>query len=87
MLNKEQIEFDTEYITSNEVCKVAGVVRSTLMSARNSGKLPGGIRCNGGFIWKRAALAPHLAAFVQAHQRTTAVWDSRTNCPVNVKPA
>lgn len=87
MPTTEQLEFDTEYITAHEVCEVAGIVRSTLMLARNRGKLPGGIRCNGGFIWKRAALAPHLAEFVQAHQRTSAAWDSRTNSPVNVKHA
>lgn len=82
MSSTTQKDFDTKYITSGEVLRLTGTARSTLMIARTTGRLPGAIKCNGGFVWEREAVAPHLQRFMADHTKSQGRgWNPATNSP------
>lgn len=58
-----QEEFDRDYITSSEICRLAGVSRLNVMQDKRRGNLPNPIEINGGQItvWKRVDVAVYLA--------------------------
>jgi len=59
-----QEEFDKLYVTSSEICRVAGISRLRVMVDKQRGKLPEPIEINGGQItvWRRVDVAPYLSA-------------------------
>lgn len=59
-----QQEFDQKYITSSEIMKSLGVTRTTILTARRTGRLPNPIDIQGQiFIWEREKLKPYLDAW------------------------
>lgn len=58
-----QEEFDRDYITSSEICRLAGVSRLNVMQDKRRGNLPNPIEINGGQItvWKRVDVQVYLA--------------------------
>lgn len=63
---KAQAEFDTVYISSNEICLRLDINRSSLAYQRRLGRMPGAVQVPGSnmFVWKREAIEP----FVQAYE-------------------
>jgi hypothetical protein len=59
---EQQEEFNRMYITSAEICRILDVTRSSLVRARQLGKLPKGITVEGALIslWKREEIMPVL---------------------------
>lgn len=57
-----QSEFDQTYITGFEICQELNIPRSTLLRARERGKLPEPIMVPGvkAFIWERSKIASAL---------------------------
>jgi hypothetical protein len=74
----QQKEFDAKYITVSELRRLAdNAAPSTVLIARNEGRLPGAIACNGGYVWERDKLTPFLNKFIAAHRTrisTTSTW-------------
>jgi hypothetical protein len=59
------IRFNEKYITAAEITKDLNISRSNLLYARKTGKLPGAININDGylFFWEREAVQPYLSAW------------------------
>lgn len=57
-----QEEFDSKYVTANELQQEMGVSRSSVMHARQAGKLPEPIvlRGIGAFVWERNVITPYM---------------------------
>lgn len=59
-----QRAFDEWFISSSEIMKTLNVSRTTILSARRTGKLPGAIDIQGKiFIWDRDRIKPYLDAW------------------------
>lgn len=86
----EQQDFDHTFISVSEIRALTGAMPSTIMIARNKGRLPGGILVNGGYVWNREALWPHLRKFIEEHRKqvevSNHVWDAANNCPTHQAP-
>lgn len=62
--NDAQREFNERYITSSEIMEKLDVTRTTILSARRTGKLPDPIDIQGKiFIWERDKVTPYLDAW------------------------
>lgn len=62
--NDAQREFDERYITSSEIMEMLDVSRTTIHSARTTGKLPDPIYIRDQiYIWERATVMPYLDAW------------------------
>jgi len=62
--NDAQHEFNERYITSSEIMEKLDVTRTTILSARRTGKLPDPIDIQGKiFIWERDKVTPYLDAW------------------------
>lgn len=61
----ETEKFKELYITSGEICERLNVSRSSLMSAKRRGLLPGAVnsRSGRGLIWSREKVGPYLDAW------------------------
>jgi hypothetical protein len=61
-----QLEFDTKYVSSTELCRDLGVTRASIVNRRRVGGLPDPVvinRPDGSphvVLWVRSAIAPHL---------------------------
>lgn len=63
-VNNAQREFDERYISSTEIMRTMRVTRTTILSARRTGKLPEPIDIQGKiFIWERGKVKPYLDAW------------------------
>lgn len=59
-----QKRFDTQYITSAEICEEMGVCRTTVLQAKKRGLLPDPVMVgNVVLIWERASVRPALDAW------------------------
>lgn len=62
--NTAQAEFDKRYITTSEIMSLMGVTRTTVFTAKNTGKLPDPIDVQGKIcIWERDKVDPYLSAW------------------------
>lgn len=54
----DQQHFDSQYITSSEICQTLGVSRAAVVRARQRGDLPPAVQVNGTqiFIWPRTRM-------------------------------
>ena len=60
-----QNQFDSEYITSSEICRTMGVARSSIVYARRVKILPEPIKIKGtrAFLWHRKTAEVYLNAW------------------------
>lgn len=62
--NDAQRLFNDQYISSSEIMEKLNVTRTTILSARRTGKLPDPIDIQGKiFIWERDKVTPYLNAW------------------------
>jgi len=59
-----QQAFDAKYISTQEICSMLNVARTTVFFARKTGKLPDGINVGGKtFLWERDKVLPYLTSW------------------------
>ncbi len=58
--NSEQAKakFEEQYITANQIAEHVGVSRTSVHTARTSGRLPNGFDIGSTFIWERYSIQP-----------------------------
>jgi len=59
-----QKEFNDRYVTTSEIVETLGVSRSTVHTARTTGRLPDAIDVHGNvFVWERHKVQAYLDAW------------------------